>query len=81
MTFQLNNMDIGFWGSVQGPDCACGNFAVGNANFMATMQYLTGQQNTVRIVHNAAGSCHEALTSVPNQPVGTAFAVIIDYTC
>jgi hypothetical protein len=81
MTFQLNNQNIGFWGSGQGPDCACGNLAVGSANFNGVNQYLTGQQNTVRIVHTADGTCHEALTSVPNQPVGTAFAVVIDYTC
>jgi hypothetical protein len=81
MTFRLNNQDIGFWGSDLGPDCSCGNPALGSINFNGTNPYLTGQQNTIQVVHNASGSCHESLTTVPNQMVGTAFAVVIDYDC
>lgn len=81
MLYRFEGTQIGTWGAANGPDCACGNLAVGAANFNAPINlYKYGQNNTVSIVHNAAGSCHEALTSVPGAPVGTAFQVVITYS-
>ncbi|MBL9105620.1 MAG: DUF4215 domain-containing protein [Myxococcales bacterium] len=82
MLFRYEGTQVGTWGQQNGPDCACGNFAVGNATFnVPTNLYKLGQNNTVSIYHNANGNCHESLTSVPGAPVGTAFQVVITYGC
>ena len=49
--------------------------------FDGTAAYQQGQQNTLSVVHNATGNCHEALATVPNEQAGTAFVVTIDYVC
>jgi hypothetical protein len=82
MDFKLNNNIIGAWGTAMGPDCSCGNVAVGNASFSAPVAaYIPNGTNTVAITHNAMGNCHEAITTVPNQPMGTAFRVVVTRTC
>jgi cysteine-rich repeat protein len=81
MLFRYENTQIGTWGAGNGPDCQCGNPAVGNASFNAPINlYKVGQNNSVSIFHNAGGSCHEAITNVPGAPVGTAFQVVITYS-
>ena len=83
MIFRLNGTDIGTWGSQNGPDCSCGNMAVGTASFNApTNAYKTGgASNVLTIFHNAGGSCHESITNAPGAPVGTAVRVTISYGC
>jgi hypothetical protein len=82
MDFQLNGNSIGAWNSNNGPDCSCGDPVTGNAQFTAPIaSYIGGGTNTVTIVHNAMGSCHEAITTVPNAPQGTAFRIIVDVVC
>ena len=43
--------------------------------------YAKDATNTLSIVHNAIGNCHEAITNVPGSPVGTAFRVTVNYSC
>lgn len=82
MEFKLNGTTIGTWNSAKGPDCMCGDTRVGDASFSApTTAYLPGASNTVSILHNYSGYCHEAITSVPAAPTGTAARVVITYGC
>lgn len=80
--FKFNGSTIGTWTSTKGPDCACGTPAVGDASFAApTSTYKSGTTNTVSVVHNDSGSCHEAITTVPGTAATTAVRVVIDYGC
>jgi len=83
MAFALNGTSIGKWNSSMGPDCSCGDTRVGAATFSAPIGAYksSGAKNDVTIVHNDGGSCHEAITSVPTAPAGTAVRVVIDYGC
>jgi hypothetical protein len=82
MDFKLNGTQIGIWNSLNGPDCACSNPALGNATFNpAPSLYVRNANNTVSITHNAIGTCREALRSVPTAPPGTAFRIILTKTC
>ena len=33
------------------------------------------------VVHNATGTCHEALGTVPGEQAGTAFVINVNYSC
>ena len=82
MEFRLNGTTIGTWGGGLGPDCSCGDPRVGLGSFSASAStWLRGGTNSVSILHNTSGSCHEAITSVPGRPVGTAFSVIVTTSC
>jgi hypothetical protein len=82
MDFQLNGVSVGTWNSSKGPDCSCGNTAVGDASFSAPLSaYKAGMSNTVSIVHNDSGSCHEAITNPVGAPLSTAMRVVITYGC
>ncbi|MCB9752301.1 MAG: DUF4215 domain-containing protein [Myxococcales bacterium] len=82
MQWQLNDNDIGQWGSANGPHCNCANAAVGTASWDANPGfYLPGASNKIEIIHNASGSCHEAISTVPGAPAGTAFRVVVTTGC
>ncbi|MEZ4380769.1 MAG: DUF4215 domain-containing protein [Nannocystaceae bacterium] len=82
MLFQLNDNDIGGWNSSNGPHCSCGNPAIATSTFNVDPSfYDPGAPNKLDIHHNGTGSCHQAITSVPNAPVGTAFRVVVSVGC
>ncbi len=81
MDFQLNGVSVGTWNSSKGPDCSCGDTRVGDAVFTAPLSaYKAGSTNTISIVHNDSGSCHQAITSVVGSP-GTAMRAVVTYGC
>ena len=82
MEFQLNTNTYGTWCSTDGPHCACSNPAVGLATFSPDISFYNEDgDNTLDIVHNYSGTCHEAVTTVPSYPAGTMIVVTIDYGC
>ena len=82
MEFQLNGTTFGTWGSANGPHCNCSNATIAlSQNNAAPASYVRGGSNTVSILHNASGTCMEAIATHSSLPPGTAFRVIIDKTC
>jgi hypothetical protein len=82
MDFQFNGTSVGTWNSSKGPDCSCGDTRVGDAIFPAPISaYRPGMTNTISIVHNDSGNCHEAITNVTGAPSGTAMRAVITYGC
>ncbi len=80
--FVFNGNIVGTWNSADGPHCSCGNPNIAIAqNNAAPGSYVRGGSNTVSVVHNATGTCHEAIATHPSWPADTAFRVIIDKTC
>jgi hypothetical protein len=80
MTFQLNGVTFGDWGSADGPHCDCDNSAVALGSFTpAASGYVAGSTNTISILHGTTTQCMEAITTVPSTPAGTAFRVTVDY--
>lgn len=82
MDFHLNNASIGTWNRDDGPHCACSDPSVASATFDASAApYNVGGENTVSIVHNSPGSCHQAIGPVPGQSAETAFVVTVAFDC
>ena len=81
MTFQLNSVTFGTWGSADGPHCNCSNSTVATASFYPDETgYNLGASNTISIIHSTSSTCMEAITTVPSTTAGTAFRVTADYT-
>ena len=82
MEFRLNGDTYGTWSSAYGPHCSCGNPAVGLASFSVDPAlYYHNNENTLEIIHNPTGSCHEAITTVPSYAAGTMIVLTTDYGC
>jgi hypothetical protein len=82
MEFKMNGATIGQWGQANGPHCNCGDPNIALGSFMAPPpSYVPNGSNTVSILHNAMGNCHEAVATHPSLPPGTAFRITINRTC
>jgi len=80
MEFRFNDQYLGGWTSADGPHCDCSSSTIGAASFPADpLDYVFGGTNTVSIIHNAIGNCHEAIATVPTTPLGTAFRVTLSF--
>lgn len=80
MEFRFNDQYLGGWSSADGPHCDCSNSTIGTATFAAEpLDYLFDATNTVSIVHNATGNCHEAIATVPTAAAGTAVRITLAF--